>query len=131
MTNFITDFSSDFDEILGGWFGKPQHLVFNCKNKDMNPVYWEKTDNGYKATCRTVGIRPEDVKVVLENNYIHIEGSTDFDGYNYSTSFNLPIVEDVRDNIKDIKYKVQDGITIIYLNVNKQLKQIVDIKRID
>ena len=43
----------------------------------------------------------------------------------------LPIVEDVRDNLKDIKYKSQDGITIIYLNVNRPEKKEIKIEQLD
>ena len=48
-------------------FGEPFDLVFNTgKTKDMNPAYWSKTENGYKATCRTVGIAPDDVYLRIE-----------------------------------------------------------------
>lgn len=130
---FYSNFSKDFDEVfneLEGWFGKPRKLIFQCKTKDMMPSYWEKTEEGYKCTCRTVGINPNDVKVELLNDCIHIEGKTEFDNYTYSTSYDLPITEDVFNNIKNIKYKSQNGITIIYLDVDRPEKKNIKIEQI-
>jgi len=132
MTSFLGNFNDSFEDLFDtkGWFGNPINLQFSVKNKDMNPAFWEKTDKGYKCTCRTVGIRPTEVKVELKDNCVHIEGKSKLDDYEYSQSMDLPIVEDVRDNLKDIKYKSQDGITIIYLNVNRPEKKEIKIEQL-
>lgn len=124
---------NDLDRFFGdfeGWFGRPRDLVFHVKNKDMMPSYWEKTDTGYKCTCRTVGIAPSDVKVTLEDDCIHIEGKTTLDNFDYSTSYDLPLTEDVINNIKNIKYKTENGITIIYIDLEKPEKKKVKIEQI-
>lgn len=131
MNNFLGNFNDDFEDFVEGWFGKPINLQFSVKNKDMNPAFWEKTGKGYKCTIRTVGIRPSEVKVELKDDHVHIEGKSKLDNYDYSQSMDLPIVEDVRDNLKDIKYKSQDGITIIYLNVNRPQKKEIKIEQLD
>jgi len=128
FSNF-DDFDNDFQE-LEGWFGKPRHLVFNVKNKDVLPSFWEKTKNGYKCTCRTVGINPDNVKVELKDDCIHIEGKTTMDMYDYSTSMDLPLTEDVINNIKDIKYKSKNGITIIYVNLDRPERKKINIEKI-
>ncbi|WP_297419623.1 Hsp20/alpha crystallin family protein [Clostridium sp.] len=128
MGDFLTSFDDDF---FGGWFGKPMHLVFNTnRTKDMMPSYWQKTEEGYKVTCRTVGISAKDVKVALEENHIHVEGKSTFDNDEYSTSYDLPIVEDVRNNIKGIRYRTQDGITIIYLDIDRPKRKLINIEQI-
>lgn len=131
MNNFLSNFDDEVQDLVEGWFGKPVNLQFSVKNKDMNPAFWEKTDEGYKCTIRTVGIRPSEVKVELKNDCVHIEGKSKLDDYEYSQNMDLPIVEDVRDNLKDIKYKSQDGITIIYLNVNRPQKKEIKIEQLD
>lgn len=134
LSEEVSKFNEDIDlfkEILEGWFQKPVNLEFQTKNKDMNPAFWEKTDEGYKCTVRTVGIKPSDVVVKIEDDCIHVEGKSTLDDYNYSQSMDLPLVEDVRDNLKDIKYKTQDGITIIYLNANRPKKKEIKVEKID
>jgi HSP20 family molecular chaperone IbpA len=130
MTQFYSNnFDAIFDEFLFG-FGKPKNLKFNCKTKDVMPSYFEKTETGYKCTCRTVGINPGDVKIKLEDDYIHVEGKTTMDGYEYSTSYDLPISQDVANNIKGIKYKTENGITIIYIDLERPDRKIVNIEQI-
>lgn len=130
--SFYSNFN-DFDEVfdeLTGWFGKPKHLCFNVKTKDMLPSFWEKTEQGYKCTCRTVGINPDDVKVELKDDCIHVEGKTTMDKYDYSTSMDLPLTEDVINNIKNIKYKSENGITIIFVDLDRPEKKKVNIVKI-
>lgn len=130
----VSDINDDIDlfkEIFNNCFPKPMNLQFSTKNHDMSPAIWEKTEEGYKCTVRTVGIKPSDVIVKLEDDYIHLEGKSTLDNYDYSQNMDLPIVEDIRDNLKDIKYKSQDGITIIYLNVNRPEKKEIKIEKID
>lgn len=132
MSNFTKDFDNFdrfFDSILCG-FGKPRNLYFNCKTKDIMPSFWEKTDVGYKCTCRTVGISPEDVKVEIKNDYILIKGETELDGYKYNTNYELPVSEDVLSNIKNIKYKSSNGITFIYLDIDRPEKKNIKIEQI-
>lgn len=121
----------NLNQVFEGWFPKPMNLHFSAKTKDMMPALWENTDEGYKCTCRMVGIRPEDVSVKLQDEYIHVEGKSELDSYEYSQNLDLPVVEDVRNNLKNIKYKTQDGITIIYLNVNRPQKKEIKIEKMD
>lgn len=128
-------FDDFFDEVLG--FGFPKSIVFNTgKTKDMMPCVWkELTDDdgsqlGYKATCRTVGISAEDVKVEIKDDSIIVTGETEFDGDKYTQHFELPIVSDVMANIKDIKYKSLNGLTYIYLYLDKPTKKKINIQKI-
>lgn len=123
-------FDEVFDEFLWG-FGKPRNLIFNCnRTKDIMPGFWEKTDDGYKCTCRTVGISPSDVKISVGDDYIHVSGETEIDNYKYNTKYDLPVSQEVLSNIKSIKYKTENGITIIYLHINRPEKKQINIEQI-
>jgi HSP20 family molecular chaperone IbpA len=127
--NFSKDFNEIFDAVLYG-FGKPRNLYFNCKTKDIMPGFWEKTETGYKCTCRTVGISPNDVTVEVEDDCIHIKGETDMDGYKYNTNYELPVSQDVLSNIKNVKYKTENGLTFIYLDIDRPEKKKINIQQI-
>lgn len=121
--------SSVFDD-FNNIFGRPRHLYFNCKTKDQMPSYWEKTENGFKATCRTVGINKKDVKVTIEDDCIKVTGETELDSYKYNCNYELPIIEEVLNNIKNVKYKTANGLTFIYLEVDKPEKKKINIEQI-
>lgn len=115
---FTNDFYEDFFN-----FGKVMDLAFNTGNtKDMNPAYWSKTEDGYKATCRTVGIAPEDVKVDFVNSKIIVEGKTECEGDLYETKYKIPVSYVVASNIEKINYKTLNGMTYIYIRL-KEPKQ--------
>lgn len=116
----------DFNDFYSFGFGRPENLKFNAgRTKDMNPAYWETiTDDdgnriGFKSTCRTVGLAPEDVKVTLEENKIVIQGSTEFDGNKYDTHFEIRVSESVIGDIESIKYKTLNGLTYVYIYTKK------------
>lgn len=117
-----------FDTVLG--FDYPRNFYFNCKVKDMMPSKWEKTEDGYKCTCRTVGISPDDVKVVLDEDHITVSGETEMDGYKYNTHYVLPISKDVVSNINKVKYKTQNGITIIYIDIERPAIKKIAVEKI-
>ena len=117
-----------FDEFL---FGKPANLVYNAgKTQDMNPAYWTKTENGYKAICRTVGIAPEDVVITINEYKIVVKGETEYEGVKYNTSFELPISKEIIGNVKSIDYKTLNGLTYIYLYVETPEKKKIKINKI-
>lgn len=117
----MKDFFDDFF-MLG--FGKPEDIIYNAGHtKDMNPANWLKTDTGYKATCRTVGINENDVKVILIDNYIEVSGESEYEGTKYNVSYKLPVSDDVISNIKSLKYKTLNGLTYIYLDIERPEKK--------
>lgn len=119
----------DLEEIFG--FGKPTDLIYNAGNtKDMNPVFWTKTEEGYKATCRTVGIAPDDVKVSVNECNIVVEGETEYEGSVYNTSYKLPVSKEIIGNIESIGYKTLNGLTYIYLSVETPEKKQIKINKI-
>ena len=130
MTEIFDDFLNDGFFTLG--FDRPRNLIFNTPGtKDIHPACWEETENGYKAICRTVGINPDDVVVDVKEHCILVSGKTECDGIKYSTSYELPISEDILANIRNVEYKTINGITYIYLNVIRPEKREIKAVRID
>jgi len=126
MDKFFDEFFNDFNMI----FGRPRNFYFNCKTKDQMPSCWEKTENGFNATCRTVGINPSDVKVTLEDDCLKVSGETKTNDYTYNCNYELPIIEEVLNSIKSIKYKSANGLTFIYLEIDKPKRKEVKIEQI-
>ena len=131
-----------FDRFYTMGFGVPQKIRFNTGyTKDMNPAYWseweeeivdstEKEKVGYKAVCRTVGIREEDVKLELRDYGLCLDGMTEIDGQRYSQHVELPISREIMKNIDEITYHSKDGLTYIYLRMKKPEIREVPIRKI-
>jgi HSP20 family molecular chaperone IbpA len=131
MSNLQVGFYNRFfDDSFNSIFGRPRNLIFNCKTKDQMPSCWEKTETGFKATCRTVGITPEDVKITIENDCIKVSGETKTEDYTYNCSYELPVIEEVLNNIKSIKYKTANGLTFINLEVDLPKRKDIKIEQI-
>ena len=109
-----------FDDFFELGFGRAEDTIFNCdKTLDLNPATWVKTETGFKATCRTVGINPDDVKVEVTNGHINVSGESEYEGSKYNVSYRIPISDDVLSNITGLKYKTLNGLTYIYLEVER------------
>lgn len=135
-----------FDELWDNMtmgFGKPVNVRFNTPyTKDIMPSYWsewyidmedatEKKKMGYKCTCRTVGINPEDVNVTMEDYGICVDGMTEYEGNKYTQHIELPISENVMSDIENINYKTVNGLTYIYIEMKSPEKKKVKINRVD
>lgn len=125
-TGFYFSRSFNFPEL----FGQVRNLKFNSIVKDMLPSYWQSTETGYKCTCKSIGIRPEDLSVELKDDYILVSGKSEVDGSTYDTYFELPVCEDVLNQLKGIKYKSENGLTFIYLDIDKPEKKKIEIKKL-
>lgn len=128
MNELFNDF---YDDLFALGFGKPRKIIFNSgKTQDMNPAYWSETENGYKAVCRTVGINEEDVSVELKHNCIKVSGETEYEGSKYNVSYELPVSDDVLANVTKLEYKTLNGLTYIYISVNRPEKKEIKAQRI-
>lgn len=123
---YSSNFFNDFNSI----FGKPRNFYFNCKTKDQMPSFWEKTEEGFKATCRTVGISENDVKVSVENDCIKVTGETIVDDFAYNCNIELPVIQEVLNSVKNIKFKTANGLTFIYIEVDTPKKKEIKIEKL-
>ena len=121
-----------FDEFFGNdflGFGKPYLDFYNCAGtKDIMPAVWKKNQSNndpkfdeYIAICRSVGVRPENIKVTVpdNSNAIKISGETKTNWDTYNFSCELPIAKAIMDNIEKIECKSEDGLSYITLKVKK------------
>jgi HSP20 family molecular chaperone IbpA len=115
------------DDFLG--FGEPHLDFYNCAGtKDISPAVWRKNKSNnnpnydeYVAICRSVGVRPSDIKVVVPDNenVIKISGETKTNWDTYNFSCELPIAKAIMDNIEKIECRSEDGLSYITLKVKK------------
>jgi len=124
MSSIFNDrFFEDFFE-LG--FGKPTKIVFNANGlKDLMPACWQKTEDGYKARIKTLGLT--EVKVDVLDDGIKVYGENEIDSLKYDTSMTLPISQDVMDNIIEIKHETIAGVTLVSLIVDRPAKRQIKI----
>lgn len=122
-------FFNDFDGFFELGFGKPSKVIFNTAGlKDQMPACWNKTKTGYKARIKTLGV--ERVNVTVEDYGIKIFGENEIDGQKYDTTIELPISQDVMNNVIEIKHNTTAGITIVELIVSRPEKKNIKINRI-
>lgn len=118
-----TNFFSIFDEV--------ENLIFSRPFKDMSPIKFFKTEEGYVGYCLTTGIKPESVEVKPEDGYIKVKGFTKDEEFNeeFSQSFSVKVNPDIYKNIEELTYTSENGVTKIYLKVKNNDKEI-KVKRI-
>lgn len=122
----MKDVISFFDDNFPLGFAKPRHIVFNTNGlQDMNPAQWTKTEDGYVGCFKTLGC--EDIKISIEDYGIKLVGNGEVFGKKYNTTIELPIGNDVLDNIVEIKYETKAGITRIEIILNKPEKRKIKI----
>ena len=123
-------FNDVFDDFFTLGFGKPRRLVFNSVVKDLLPSCWTKQDDKtYMCVCKTIGIDPADVKVEEADYGLKVSGSTEIEGYTYDTSFELPIVKSIMNEIEKIKVTSKNGLTFIILTLNRPEKKKILIEK--
>lgn len=106
-------------------------LKFNNYTLDQKPVAWKKTDNGYKAVCRTVGVDADDIEIKLVADGISVYGETKYDEDNVcNVEYLIPIDKSIINSIKEIQYTTKNGLTYIYLTLNDNGRSNIPIVKI-
>ena len=116
MKDFFDDF---FNEMA--LFSKPSRLVFNTPVFDMRPSVWTKTEEGYKAIIKTLGI--DKVEVTTFDYGINIKGSNEIEGYTYNVDISLPIAQDVMSDVVKITHETKCGVTVVNLILERPEKK--------
>ena len=117
MSDFLSIFNNNLDDLF---FNRPMKL------NDMNPIKFIKTESGYTAIVNTLGINEEDINVSIEGNLLVVSGETNDEELksNYTQHFKLRIDESVLSSIKSIRYGSKNGVTKIYLDIEKKESKI-------
>lgn len=135
-------------------FGVPRNVRFNTPGtKDLLPSYWNewvkvdetaedsdeaentKESLGYYCVCRTVGIDPADVVVEETEDGLVVKGETTVKGHSttpvkYSQYIELPIAKEIMDSVSDVEYESKNGLTYVYMKINKKARRNIPIGRI-
>lgn len=129
MSFFNDDLDAIFNSMAMG-FGRPTKVIFNTNGlKDQMPSFWCQTEKGYRCTLKTLGIGNDDINVETEDNGIKVSGKSKVEGESYDTLIELPIAEDVMDNIIEIKHKTINGLTFVDLIVDRPEKKKIKITK--
>ena len=72
----------------------------------------------------------ENIIKQAENGFIKISGETEYEGSKYNVSYELPVSDDVLSNVTKLEYKTLNGLTYIYISVNRPEKKQIVAKKI-
>ena len=103
-----------FEEIMENF--KP---FSNLSLNEPGYAPWLRSNDGkvYCTTVRSIGINPEDMKIVLENHVVKVEGATNFNGTEYSVDFDIPLSDTFYDKIDHIEHETLNGLTYITITL--------------
>jgi HSP20 family molecular chaperone IbpA len=130
------DFFGDFNREINDLF-KLTFNTFNRPVKDMQPYRYIKKDNGFIFVVNTLGIKREDIIVQITNEQgdpykqLRVQGKTEMERINFENSVDLAIRLKIEEEIEEIAYEVNNGLTIIYLKIKKVPKQEMSAKYLE
>lgn len=106
-------------------------FYFNSTVKDMQPFTSYKRNNDYIVEVKTLGINPEDISVTLKDGILEIAGETNnpYSENSFNTKINFSVAESLLKQIKNIKYKSQNGLTYITLQMKEDNFSDIKIER--
>ena len=121
-------YNSIFDELFPIGFAPATEFVFHTNGvKDQMPAVWSKCEDGYRATVKTLGIT--EPKIEITDTGIKVSGENELYSKKYNTEVNLPIAEDILNNITDITYSSVAGLTFVTIKVNRPEKKKIQIRK--
>lgn len=107
-------------------------FIFNSSVKDMQPYTMYKKDGEYILEVKTLGIRPEDISVTLDDKILTIKGETqnEYNDDSFNTQIKLSIADDLINKLDSIDYKSRDGLTYVILKMKKSKEQSIKINKV-
>lgn len=119
----------DLEQVFELGFGRPR-VAFRSVLKDQMPAFWEKTETGFKALVKTLGL--DRVNVELNENAceIIISGKNTIEDQEFDTTVTLPIIQDVVNNIMEIKHKTLCGVSVIELIVDRPARKQIKVTEV-
>ena len=111
------DFFGDFDGLFSSLYSRFQRPV-----KDQSPyAVYKSPGKGYIVVCNTLGIDKEDLSVNIEKEkgrpfpILKVKGKTEIQKINFSNTVDLALQLKLDSEIKDVKYEMKNGLTIVYI----------------
>lgn len=97
---------------------------------DKSPYKIFKTDdNKIVIAVNTLGFGKDDIKIEQEEDRLFIKGQKTLGEIDYTSSVDLGFnIGKIVNDIKEINYRVQDGLTYVYIELKEQKKKTIKIK---
>ena len=115
-----------FDLLAGSW-------TRSVKEKDGYIIKEAPNGKGYVLVFNTLGIAPEDIKVTHSpvsetkysnysgnSTYVRVCGSTQIKEISDKFSVNYEVVFNNRQPVDTVQYKVENGLTIVYIKTKEE-----------
>jgi len=128
MSYFVKHFlDTDFFDMLADEF------FFNSSVKDMKPYVIYKKDGNYIIEVKTLGINEDDISIKLDDDVLEICGETknEFSNIPFNIKLKLRMSDKVVNSLKEINYKVKNGLTYIYLKMIEPKSSKIKINKIN
>lgn len=126
MSFYTTLLGKDFFDIFNNEF------FFNSTVKDMYPYASYKKNGDYIIEVKTLGVDENDISVKLEGNILEISGETKngFSDKPFNVGLKLTIPDKTLAAIKEIEYKVKNGLTYVYLKMEEPKTNSIKINKV-
>lgn len=118
------DFFDDFNSIFNALTNR-----FNRPVREVNGfTVFKSPGKGFVVVCNTLGINKDDLKVGIEKQkgrafpILKVKGSTTIENIGFKNSVDLAIELKFDSEIENINYKMENGLTIVYIKL-KNLKE--------
>lgn len=92
---------------------------------DKSPYKIFKTkDNSIVIAINTLGFGKDDIKIEQEEHRLFIKGQKTLGEIDYTASVDLGFnIGKIVNDIKEINYRVQDGLTYVYIELKEQKRR--------
>jgi HSP20 family molecular chaperone IbpA len=97
---------------------------------DQSPYKIFRTeDDKIVIAINTLGFGKDDIKIEQEADRLYIKGQKTLDEIDYTSSVDLGFyIGKIVNDIKEINYRVQDGLTYVYIELKEKKKDTIKIK---
>jgi HSP20 family molecular chaperone IbpA len=97
---------------------------------DTSPYkIFREDDNNIVIAVNTLGFGKDDINIEQEGDRLYIRGKKTLDKIDYTSSVDLGFnIGRIVNDIKEINYKVQDGLTYVYIELKEHKKNTIKIK---
>jgi HSP20 family molecular chaperone IbpA len=110
-----------FDLVLKNW----TRPVYEATGYKIIPV-----EDGYQIVLNVLGIKEKDIAIKVDRGVLSVSGKTENELIKFTNSVNYKFnIDNIKNDLEEIKYEVQDGLMIVNLVIAKSKESKVKITR--
>jgi len=88
------------------------------------------TEGGYQIVLNVLGIKEKDIAIKVDRGVLSVSGKTENELIKFTNSVNYKFnVENIKNDLDEVKYEVQDGLMIVTLILKEPKENKVKITR--